>query len=184
MVADGIHIIELHTQVLFLPGGSVREWSRVVTKEIETAAKAKAPPFRSYARWPSRATGRLNRSIRGRLNRTTVRILRADVYVRVPYAKYVLGGTANNGTGLIYSTAGYGARGEISDHMEFLVDLAMQGENYGQEQLRDDPDIPDDWWMRTPWGPKLVVSGQRKNPFLRDGYNEVARMHAALKPMR
>lgn len=178
-MAEAITIIELHSQVLFAPGGSVREWSRGVTKEIEVAAKAMAPPMRSKARWPTKATGKMARSIRGRLNRTTLHILRADVYVRDRRAKYVLGGTANGGRGFIYSRAGYANRSEIGGWMEGLQELREETGVANQGMLAEG--LPSEWFMNTPYGPKVRVKGQRANPFLKDGYNAVAAHHAALK---
>jgi hypothetical protein len=170
--------IEIHSQVLFLPSGSVYKWTDRVGREIATSCKAES--LHSEARRPRTRTGKMTRSIKKEKIKGTLaaKTLSCNVSVNVRYAKYVLGGTANNGSGYIYSRAGWPNRTKITG---YITRVRHARESNSDIDL---PDTPDNWWMSTPYGPYMRVRGQKANPFMTRGYNLVARKHAALRPIR
>ena len=172
MARVAIVAIEIHSERLFLPGGDVWDWTKEVTAEVKGAAKRLAPPGRSMRRPTTRytSTGRLRRSIRSSSNTNGPHGVLGYITVDAPYAHFVLGGTAFQGHRYIYSTVGFMHKP--------LVDLYAA--------RKHPPSLPHTWFMvlRPSGAYRLRVHGQKANPFLTDGYNEVARIHGALKPIR
>jgi len=99
-----------------------------------------------------------------------LRVLSAVVSSNAPYTKYVIKGTAHQGTGYIYSTQGYANLG--------LVERMAAG-------FRVEEDTTGLWLVIRDGGPKfhLRVHGQRANNFLAEGYNKTARTHRSLHPI-
>ena len=101
----------------------------------------------------------------------SLRILSAVVSSSAPHTKYVIGGTAGNGAGYIYTTRGYANQGAITAYIESGGRTAKPGEGMWM-QLKD-----------VRGGIFLRVHGQRANNFLRAGYDATARTHRALHPI-
>jgi hypothetical protein len=180
-----ITAIEIHDARLFVPGGDAYDWVKGVTRETKTAAKALAPPHRSFARWPRSGTGELNRSIYGRVT-SRGKILNAEIGASADHAVYVLGGTAFQGQRFIYSRLGWVNKSRV-DAIAEGIRRQVRG---GAQIERGGDRIRKGWAMGVRPGagfgksPRLRVKGQIANPFLTDGYNVTAAHHEALKPMR
>lgn len=168
--------IEVHPETLFDGDGVVRRWMVELTSELKTAVQLKAPPNRSRAKYRRPSTGALVRSIKGSTARSGPLQDVSVVSVGTAHAKYVLGGTAAQGVGYIYSTRGFANKA--------LVDRVARrkgGRGKPDEDLHG-------MFMKLPLNGlgrrlHLRVHGQRANNFLFDGYNEVARAHRALGHM-
>jgi hypothetical protein len=156
--------VVVNTSPMFVPGGSINSWTRRVAFETQNAAKVRAP----------HQTGLLTASIDADVDATPLlRVINVRVGSDAPYAKYVHEGTANNGAGYIYTTKGYANRA--------LVDSWIARDVF--------PPNPRGYYMPVsrrggPTHYALRVHGQRANPFLVNGYNDVARVHRALPRMR
>lgn len=173
MAVARITAIEIHDAKLFAPTGIVYNWSRRVTREVKEASQTFAPPSRSRARWGSKATGKLKRSIKGRVESRGPKVLDMIVEVGVYYGKWVHGGTGRNGTRFIYSTLG-------AANKQFIAEVIRDQAYYRTAEF------PGLYMKLPPPGPKFLlrVRGQRANPFLVDGYNLVSKTHQSLKPIR
>lgn len=173
MAVARITAIEIHDARLFAPKGIVYNWARGVTREVKEAAQGFAPPSRSRARWGTRATGKLKRSISGRVEKRGPKVLDMIIEAKAPYAKWVHGGTGRNGTRFIYSTLG-------AANKAFIAEILRGNESFIGE------DLSGLYMKLPPPGPKYVlrVRGQRANPFLVDGFNLVSKKHRSLKPVR
>lgn len=161
---DGPFILELHPQVLFLPGGDVATWERRLSNELTIAAKAEAPPNKDTIKtryWDAYPPGSLIKSIKTEtdINITTMTFT-TTLIADVPYALFVHEGTKDirasrfqNRNALGHFTPGFTSKGMI---------------------------IPtyDDKFRRA-----LSRKGQAANPFLRRGFNNVAARHEALRPL-
>lgn len=101
----------------------------------------------------------------------TLRVLGFKIESTAPHTQYVLGGTANNGEGYIYSTKG-AANPEIVERM-------LAGERVSEEENEGM------WMTIEDGGPKfhLRVHGQKANNFMLEGYNRTARTHRSLHPI-
>lgn len=174
--------IVVYPSVLFNPGADVHRWQVGVTAEVKASVKAMAPPRRSASRWVGRkSSGALNRSIRGTTKRYGPVQLASVVSVNVPYAHFVLQGTAFQGRRYIYSDRGW--------LFKPMVDAVARRVKKGGKVNEDFVEMG--FYMRLPLanvGGKrpyhLRVHGQAANNFLYDGYNLVAAQHRSLKPMR
>jgi len=175
-------VIELHPGTLFDSDGVVRRWMVKVTAETKAASKAKAPPRRHAPskRWPNRrGKGLLNKSIRGTVSRTGPLQNVGVVSVNVPYAKYVLGGTAAQGTRYIYRN--YARRAEaakIAARVKSGGAALRPGESGKGLYMKLPLPNPAGGTRRL----YVRVHGQQANNFLFDGYNEMARVHEAFHP--
>lgn len=173
MATTRITAIEIHDAKLFAPSGIVYNWARKITTEVKVAAQSKAPPSRSKAKWGTKATGELQRGIKGRVDKAGPKVLDMVIESTAPHTKYVHGGTAYQGQRYIYSTLGWANKA-------FVDEVLASGEVAVGEEFKG-------LFMRLPPpGPRFLmrVRGQKRNPFLTDGYNEVAKVHRALKPVR
>lgn len=179
----------MYDQKMYLGTGLVGRWMRGITRETEVAVKAHAPPNRSMAKHrPRPGTGQLMASIYSANSSTpSLRIARGEVGVgpvadelTEDYAKFVLGGTAGQGTQYIYSHEGWANKG--------LVDYMFSGTRRAALLKKESGGSGFFMGVRAGAGykpgPRLRVHGQRANNFLQDGYNVVARTHRSLKPMR
>lgn len=166
----------VNTERMFQPGGDVFDWATARANEIKVRAIANAPPGRTRARHPTWARGHLQRSITAEVDAQPGRVVLFRVAANVPYAKFVHNGTAG-GKNFIYTNDGWANRHDVdvwirNRQFEGGTTELPSGElgTYFMPITR----IPG----RTQFA--LRVRGQRKNPFLTDGYNEVARRHSAL----
>jgi hypothetical protein len=157
---------------LFRPTGSVNNWSHVLARDIRRAARERTPggtPGRSRARHGTWARGRLAASFYTDVDAfPSARIINVEVGNTSGHARYVHDGTANAGTGYIYTSKGFANRA--------LVDTWITS------GIR--PDRPG-YLMpvtRIPGRTRhyLRVRGQFPNPFLRDGLEAALRRHRLL----
>ena len=181
----------MYDQKMYLGTGLVGRWMRKITLETEVAVKAKAPPNRSHAKEkykPRHGTGQLLASIYSANSSTpSLRIARGEVgagpvsdELTEDYVPFVLGGTAGQGTQYIYSHEGWVRKAEVDYMFSGTRRAAQMKKESGDQGLY----MKVRAGSRYKAGPRLRVHGQRANNFLQDGYNEIARSHRALKPMR
>jgi hypothetical protein len=109
----------------------------------------------------------------------TLRILSTSVASTAPHTKYVIEGTAGNGTGYIYSDGGWANRGLVDRLAGMRRDVLFRT---AREQGIDTTGM---WMAIDDGGPRfhLRVHGQRANNFMLAGYNRTARTHRALHPI-
>lgn len=150
------------TTALFTPRGMVSQWTQGIARSVEIAAIDHAPPNRSHARWGTWATGALASQMYRHVATTGTHEVTAEVGNRSEHALYVHEGTATNGTGHIYTNLGWANQARVD---KAVVDGTYLGRGY---------------YMPVEGTFRLRVRGQRANPFLTDGWNLVARNHAAL----
>jgi hypothetical protein len=166
-------IIELHSGILFVPGGDVHRSFQHVKNELVQWTHEFAPPRRSEARWGTWSRGALQASIYGNLYTLADHTLGVEAGARVPYAKYVHNGTAQE-TGYIYTTAGFANAAIVDSWID-------------NRQLRGSAD-DSGFWMpitRIPLKTKyfLRVRGQKANPFLHNAYDRTRYDHSMLPRM-
>lgn len=154
-----IHVIVVD-EGLYVGNGAVARWMRGIGTQLFANVLAVTP----------QRTGRLRAGLRRTDERLGVRILSTAVESTAPHTGYVIGGTAANGLGLIYSTRGWRNRATVGRIRagQFVTDL------------------PRGLWMNLSdarGGRHLVVHGQRANNFLAKGYNNTARTHRSLHPI-
>lgn len=169
----------IDSTLLFIPGGDVNDWCTQRTVELKTMAIEKAPPNRSSSRFyqalrKSQSTGRLAAAITGSTGMVGDRIITMRLGVReemAPHADYVLGGTARNGTGYIYTPLGY------ANYQ--LITAAVMSRNFKMYKGEKGwvLNLPETYHEQHLY---LRVKGQRANPFITDAYAAVARVHTAL----
>jgi hypothetical protein len=171
--------IVINSAPLFVPPrGDVWQWCEGIKRELKKFAVAFAPPNRSRAaRGRIYATGDLVRQIDSAVTIEGAERLDIWVWSGGPHAKYVLGGTASQGTRYIYSTAGYANRKVIA---QWFKQRQIGGirETIGQGLVMGP----------LPPGPgnayQLRVHGQVANPYLQDAYTVVQSGHRSLPPKR
>lgn len=159
--------ILVYPEVLFNPGHAVDRWFVRTTAELKSAVRARTPV----------RSGKTRASVTGRSSR--IGALQAQGTVSVGgAAQYVLGGTAYQGRRYIYSNAGWANKAQ--------VDLVARRTAAGQRAWGKDESGKGMYMAIRDGGKKyhLRVHGQKANNFLIEGYNDVARVHGALKPMR
>lgn len=96
------------------------------------------------------------------------RIISVAVESTAPHTMYVIGGTAGNGLGFIYTTRGRANPGTVG---RMLNGVFVK-------------DAPRGLWLvlsDARGGRHLRVHGQRKNNFLAKGYDATARVHQSLR---
>jgi hypothetical protein len=175
MAREVITAIEIHPGTLFDADGIVRRWMVGVTAEVKEAARIKAPPSRSRARWKGRPhTGVMRRSISGSTGRSGLLQNVGTINVGDPRAVYVLDGTAASGTRYIYRS--YASRTDVVRVLRRVRGGGIAGVNRGLYMK-----LPPYGGFKTL---HLRVRGQFPNNFLFDGYNVVAAKHGALHPFR
>lgn len=160
MAVEVITIV--HDEGLYVGGGMVDRWFKRMGNNLWHKVVAAAP----------QRTGELKSMIDLDFNRFGLRIINCQVSSNAPHTQYVIGGTADNGAGYIYSNEGW--------HNRFLVDRIVAGHGARGEDTKG-------LWMtlndRRQPNRLLRVHGQRANNFLLTGYNATARTHAALHPI-
>lgn len=100
----------------------------------------------------------------------TLRIIESVVSSNAPHTKYVIGGTAEQGLGYIYTTAG-------------AANPSLVQRMIGGEFIHDLPDGIFLVLSDARGGRHLRVHGQVSNNFLLKGYDRTARTHRALEPL-
>lgn len=183
MATEVFTAIEIHHEILFQKGHDVHDWADTVGRELKMSALEYAPPRRSRSLHGHKGTGALAASIGSEVTLVDPDMLSIMLYVDADHAKYVLGGTARNGTGYIYSTAGYANRA--------LVTRLLRRKNTKKSAwaMHEKGDLPRGLFMRLPPGPggtkryHLRVRGQVKNPFMSDAYYVTRLRHSALPLM-
>lgn len=171
----------IDSTVLFAPGGDVHQWTKHITRYVAQACKAYGPPAHSMRRATTRyvSTGKLARSIQHDADTIGPRQVDGIVWVDVPYAQYVLGGTAYQGYRYIYSRAGYPNKA--------LIDATITRRGVRAVGApKSVTGLNRRWVMRfrTDDGRYFRVHGQKRNPFMTNGYNAVAKVHRALGEFR
>lgn len=161
--------IEIHPGTLFDSAGAVTRWLRTVGTETKAAVIAKCPPGTSRARWRRPGTGRMRASITASIARTGDLDSVALIRVRDPRAVYVLDGTAAKGTRYIYRDTARIAEA-IRESRRLKPTKGLTG------IYMKLPPLPGHRTLH------LRVRGQFPNNFLFAGYNEVAKIHEALRP--
>jgi hypothetical protein len=168
--------VEIHDARLFAPGGPVYQWAVEVRRDLRVAAKGLAPPTRSMSKWGHKGTGNLREAIRADVYQIGTEQLGIDLYVdeaQAYYAKYVLNGTAYQGTRYIYSTGGWANKKVIDEWYRkglhktgpFPVGLAMGP-------------LPPGPGGTFPF--HFKVRGQKANPFITDAYWLISRRRREL----
>lgn len=151
---------------LYVGGGLVDRWFKRMGNNLWHNVVGAAP----------QRTGVLKSLIDLDFTHEGLRILNCFVSSNAPYSKYVIGGTAENGAGYIYSRAGWAER-------DFIDDLIGGGgldlSRKQQFELSELAMVLSD----ERGGRHLRVHGQRANNFLATGYNRTARTHRALHPI-
>lgn len=161
--------VDVNTTKLFAEAGIVGRWTGLVTREVTAATRVHVPinkrvnKSRRNAAW---SIGSLNRSIRGKTDRTGPHSRDMTIYSDVPYAKWV-----NNGT---FAIAG---RPEM-----YLPPNAGFG---GVFSTRDTNPLRrpglTNFRVRTEEGDwHRVVSGQRAVSFFERGYEDARKVHPQL----
>ena len=167
--------VSIHSDhLLYLPGGDVWEWCEGVANELKTTARAFCPPNRSYSKWGHKGTGATLASIKSGVVPTGAERLTITLSADSPGAPYLIGGTALDGAGWIYSDAGWIMRKKIasvSRRKSSLATKAAQAEFAGLHMTLPPGKGP----IR-----QLRVRGQKKNPFITDAYDSVRYHHSAL----
>jgi hypothetical protein len=179
VVVSDLDLVELHSAQLFAPGGDVNRWVRRTARELKEAAQGFAPPRRRNARWPRPGTGRLNRSIKGQATWDGAKdynIFLSAGGTEAPYATYVLGGTAYQGKRYIYTNLGWANKRQVDAWIKGREFTATEFEAGLYMPLPATGAFSQRFYMR--------VHGQKKNPFLTDGYTLVQKRHRALPPIR
>lgn len=144
---------------LYQGSGLVHRWLARIGVQLETNIIRAAPE----------RTGELKAGIRRSEARDSLRIISTSVESTAPHTRYVLGGTAGNGLGYIYTTRG---RANIATVGKMLNGVFV-------------PDPPIGLWLvlsDARGGRHLRVHGQRKNNFMAKGYDVTARTHRSLRP--
>lgn len=195
--------VQVNSDPLWAQGGDVATWAEVVTREMVTWATKYCPPNRQTGREVYKllrkvqSTGALLASIEAGIDRIGRRQIAGAVAAGavndrgINYAKYVLEGTMNQGrSGYIYTTKGYGMKGDIdhwvnSGFFEFgpnekglTMNLPVASGLFLTSDARADPGTHhrNNLIMR--------VRGQKANPFLTDAYIKTALRHSALPRKR
>lgn len=144
---------------LYVGRGLVNRWFKTIGVSLY-ANILEAAPERS---------GELKAGIVQDYGRAGLRILNTTVASTAPHTKYVIGGTAGNGLGYIYTKRGF-------------ANIATVGRMLNGEFVKDPPV---GLWLHLSdarGGRYLRVRGQRKNNFLAKGYDATARRHRSLRP--
>lgn len=174
---------DLDPQEMWGAGHVCYDWCVKVTKQLEINTKATAPggiPGVSFSRHGHEATGRLASRITAKGHRTGPESYGVRLNSPVYYSAWVHGGTAGNGEGYIYSTAGYIVRKGI----DRLLARGMQPRDRLQDRRGRFMSLQGTGvFMILPPGPggtkpyHLRVSGQRANAFLTRGWNITNAQH-------
>lgn len=171
-----ITAMELHSGVLFVPGGEAWRWTDRIKREFKAFAHQKCPPNRSLAQFTRLQTGALNASIYGTLSTNNNDLIIIDVGASAPYAKYVHEGTAAQGRNYIYTREGYANRGVLSGYIK------KRQFEFGKGETGLVMPLPPSRFHNNNLA--LRVHGQKANPFITDAYAATARIHSALPPKR
>lgn len=174
---DGV--LFLYPQRLFATGGVVSRWNGAVTRELKAACIAAAPmgtratKTAKNAMWPQ---GSLKNAAFWRAESHLVGPMTRDMFVicDVPYASFVDGGTANNGTGYIYP------------HGDFLLlpPISIGSLFHGGEMASPTTSGGEIYRRSLPFKNEFKrVKGQPAQKFMEAGYNTVRRVHSALPPV-
>lgn len=165
-----VTFIEVHSHLLFVPGGDVHRWGASLARELEGLIHELAPPNQSEARWGTWSRGFLQTTIFGRITEGAGNTLNIDGGARAPYAKFVHEGTEGI-EGYIYTTAGASNVGVVDswvDNRQFRGSAADR-----------------EFWMpitRIPGKTQYVlrVRGQKANPFVTNAYRVLRGRHSSL----
>jgi hypothetical protein len=167
--------VVIHSEdLLFMPGGDVWEWCEGIADELKTTARAYCPPNRSYSKWRHKGTGATLASIKSGVVPSGPERLTINLSADSDGAPYLIGGTAMDGAGWIYSDAGWIFRKKIASVSRRRSSLSTKKAQQEFAGLH----------MTLPRGIgpvlQLRVRGQRKNPFITDAYDSVRYHHDAL----
>ena len=162
----GPTLIELHTEVLFLPTGPIGRWKRSVERTTREASRLAAPVNKRANKNPASPSNPYGGTPRGHLRSTihsdvtgSLKRFWIDVYASAPYALFV-----HQGTGPIFSRGPGGRFGRAREGMVLPANVVG-----GKVYQRGRPRVQ-------------RVSGQDAQPFLHEGMAIAARAHSSLRP--
>lgn len=154
-----IRKIVVHDQALFLPGGDINVWLNTVKQQVEFGITRECPIGHRPNKTDGTGPGHLASTIFADLTRVGLRQATIVAGADADYTIYVVKGTSR-----IYS------RNELGQFTE-------AGFGRGGMFLPANPGYGGDKFRQS-------VAGQKANNFIVRGWNDAARRHSALRPMK